>query len=130
MRKSAQGRGFATESTNALLRFAFGALGMRRVGLTHAEGNERSRRVAEKLGFRAEGVQRGASLLPGGRIADKRVYARFDTLGLPPLDVQWGPQQVVHRPPDAHLAAHLRFLEERLLDPAFRNNPMAYTLVP
>jgi ribosomal-protein-serine acetyltransferase len=89
VRKSAQGRGFATESTNALLRYAFGALGMRRVGITHSSGNEASRRVVEKLGFAPEGIQRAANLLPGGRIADRHLYARFDTTGLPPLDVQW-----------------------------------------
>ena len=42
VRKSAQGRGFATESTNALLRYAFGALGRRRVYITHLGGNETS----------------------------------------------------------------------------------------
>ena len=68
VRKSAQGFGFATESTNVLLRYAFGALGMRRVGITHSAGNEKSRRVVEKLGFAPEGVQRGRNLLPGGRI--------------------------------------------------------------
>ena len=90
VRKSAQGRGFATESTNALLHYAFGALGMHRVGITHAAGNEASRRVIEKLGFVPEGVQRAANLLPGGRVADRCCYARLNTIGLPPLDVQWG----------------------------------------
>jgi len=89
VRKSAQGRGLATEAGNALLRYAFGVLGMRRVGLTHSRGNEASRRIAEKLGFSLEGVQRNAALLPGGRIADRFLYARFDTAGLPPLEVTW-----------------------------------------
>ena len=90
VRKSAHGRGIATEAANALLRYAFGALGMRRVGLTHSEGNEGSRRIAEKLSFVHEGIQRGANLLPGGRFADRHCYARFDTAGLPPLEVRWG----------------------------------------
>lgn len=90
VRKSAQGRGFATESTNALLRYAFGALGMRRVGITHSAGNEPSRRVVQKLGFIAEGIQPGANFLPGGRVADRFCYARFNPNGLPPLDVRWG----------------------------------------
>jgi len=89
VRKSAQGRGFATEACNALLRYAFGVLGMRRVGLTHSSGNEASRRISEKLGFALEGTQRQAALLPGGRIADRLLYARFDTEGLPPLEVAW-----------------------------------------
>lgn len=90
VRRSAQGRSIATESTNAMLRYAFGALGMRRVGLTHSEGNEASRRIAEKLGFVHEGVQWAANPLPGGLRADRHCYARFDIDGLPPLDVHWG----------------------------------------
>lgn len=89
VRQSAQGRGLATEAANALVRYAFAVLGMRRVGLTHSSGNEASRHIAEKLGFTLEGVQRSAALLPGGRIADRLLYARFDTEGLPPLDVTW-----------------------------------------
>src|ERR1700761_7482657 len=40
VRKTAQGQGIATEATNAMVRYAFGALGMRRIGLTHSAGNE------------------------------------------------------------------------------------------
>ena len=90
VRKSAQGRGFATESTNALLRYAFGVLGMRRVGITHSVGNEASRRIVEKLGFSPQGIDRAANPLPGGRLADRCFYARLDLVGLLPLDVQWG----------------------------------------
>lgn len=90
VRRSAQGRNIATESTNAMLRYAFGALGMRRVGLTHSDGNEASRRIAEKLGFVNVGVERAANPLPGGLMADRVCYARFSAEGLPPLDVHWG----------------------------------------
>ena len=89
VRKSAQGQGFATEATNALVRYAFGALGMRRIGLTHSAGNGASRRIAERLGFSFEGIQRGANILPGGKYADRYCYARFDVAGLPGLEVQW-----------------------------------------
>jgi RimJ/RimL family protein N-acetyltransferase len=90
VRKSAQGKGFATEAANAMLRYGFGALGMRRIGLTHSEGNEPSRKIANKLGFSLEGVRKGANVLPGGRCADRYCYARFDPAGLPELDVHWG----------------------------------------
>jgi len=90
VRKSAQRKGFATEATNALVRYAFGALGMRRVGITHSSGNEASRRVIEKLGFVPQRVQQLANPLPGGRVADRHCYARTDTEGLPALSVQWG----------------------------------------
>ena len=89
VRKSAQRRGFATETANALVRYAFGALGMRRVGLTHSAGNDASRRIAERLGFSLEGIQRRANTLPGGKDADRYCYARFDVFGLPDLDVLW-----------------------------------------
>jgi RimJ/RimL family protein N-acetyltransferase len=89
VRKSAQGRGFATEAANAMARYAFGALGMRRVGLTYSAGNEASRRIAERLGFCFEGVQKGANVLPEGKYADRYCYARLDLAGLPDLDVHW-----------------------------------------
>ena len=89
VRKSAQGQGFATEAANALVRYAFGALGMLRIGLGHSGGNEASRRIAERLGFSFEGIQRGANILPRGKYADKYCYARFDVAGLPDLEVQW-----------------------------------------
>ncbi|HTK85186.1 MAG TPA: GNAT family N-acetyltransferase [Patescibacteria group bacterium] len=91
VRASAQGAGFATESTNALIRYAFGALDARRVEICHADGNDRSRRVIEKLGFEREAVKRQAGLLPGGRFADHYTYVRLGIEGLPPLDVRWGP---------------------------------------
>jgi RimJ/RimL family protein N-acetyltransferase len=89
VRKSAQCRGIATETANALVRYAFGALGMARVGLTHSGGNEASRKIAERLGFSLEGVQGKASFLPGAGLTDRYCYARFDRKGLPELDVSW-----------------------------------------
>jgi ribosomal-protein-serine acetyltransferase len=89
VRKSAQGQGIATEATNAMVRYAFGALGMRRIGLTHSAGNEASRRIAERLGFSFEGIQRGANVLPGGKHADRYCYARLDVASLPGLQVHW-----------------------------------------
>jgi RimJ/RimL family protein N-acetyltransferase len=89
VRKTAQRRGFATEAANALVRYAFGALEMRRIGLTHSDGNEASRRIAERLGFSFEGIQRGVNVIPGGKYADRYCYARADLAGLPDLQVQW-----------------------------------------
>ncbi|HKR28790.1 MAG TPA: GNAT family protein [Acidobacteriaceae bacterium] len=90
VRKSAQRQRLATEAANAMVRYAFGALGMRRVGLTHSAGNEASRRIAEHLGFSLEGIQRAANPLPEGKFADRYCYARLDAANLPPLDVRWG----------------------------------------
>jgi len=90
VRRSAQGQGIATEAANAMVRYAFSALGMRRVGLTHSEGNEASRRIAEKLGFLHEGVERAGNRLLGSVWADRQCYVRFGAEGLPALDVHWG----------------------------------------
>jgi RimJ/RimL family protein N-acetyltransferase len=89
VRKTAQGQGFATEAANAMVRYAFGVLGMQRIGLTYSAGNQASERIAKKLGFNLEGVQKGANVLPGGRNADRYCYARFDVAGLPELAVDW-----------------------------------------
>jgi len=80
----------ATETANAMVRYAFGALGMQRVGLTQSLGNEPSRRIAERLGFALEGIQRRANLLPGGKTVDRYCYARLDVTGLPELKATWG----------------------------------------
>jgi ribosomal-protein-serine acetyltransferase len=109
VRKSAQGRGIATETANAMVRYAFGALGMQRVGFTHSLGNEPSRRIAERLSFALEGIRRRANLLPGGRAVDRYCYARFDVTGLPELEVTWEGRRVeqtrqVHQPSDGSRA--------------------------
>ncbi len=90
VRRSAHNQGFATEACNALLRYAFGALRMQRVGITHSAGNEQSRRVVEKLGFVPTGIEEGANHLPGGRIADRHCYVRTSLNNLPALEVSWG----------------------------------------
>jgi RimJ/RimL family protein N-acetyltransferase len=91
VRKSAQGQGYAAESTNALVRYAFNALAARRIEITHAAGNIPSQRTIEKLGFIKEGVQVKELLLPDGTYADRLIYARLSDKGLPKLDVKWGP---------------------------------------
>lgn len=48
------GQGLMTEAAEALLRRAFTELGMRRVWCGYYEGNEKSKRVQVKLGFRHE----------------------------------------------------------------------------
>ena len=83
VRKSAQGKGYAQEACAAVIRYAFNTLGARRLAISHAEGNEASRKIIEKLGFIKEGVHRKACMLPDGRVVDYYHYARFDAKGLP-----------------------------------------------
>jgi RimJ/RimL family protein N-acetyltransferase len=90
VRKSAQGKGYATECANALTRYAFGVLGASAVAIDVAEGNEASMAVVNKLGFEKEGVLRKSNKLPGGEIADHHVWSCLSPDNLPPLDVKWG----------------------------------------
>ena len=91
VRQSAQRQGYATETVNALIRYAFNALAARRVEISHEINNGNSRGVIEKLSFTAEGVLKNAMQLPGGKIGDECRYVRLDANNLPPLDVKWGP---------------------------------------
>ena len=61
-----QGRGTMTEAVRAMLDHAFGALGLNRVELHVQPDNEASRYVAQRLGFREEGVQRQAQRFDDG----------------------------------------------------------------
>jgi RimJ/RimL family protein N-acetyltransferase len=83
-RVGAQQRGFVAEAVHALTRFAFDRLKAQRVEIRMDDDNQRSRRVAERAGFRFEGVLRGNSLAPGGELRDTRVYARVRGVEEPP----------------------------------------------
>lgn len=88
--KSQQRKGVASESTNALIRYAFNALAARKIKICHAEGNDASRGVIERLGFEKEGIFKGEAHLPAGTVTDHHWYARFNDKGLPPLNLCWG----------------------------------------
>ncbi|MCM2328823.1 MAG: GNAT family N-acetyltransferase [Lysobacter sp.] len=74
-RKSFQGQGLATEAAAALTGFAFAHLGARRVWCGADEANERSWRVAERLGFGHEGTLTSERCDPDGTRRNMRVYA-------------------------------------------------------
>ena len=57
---SYRGRGYGTDTVRTLCRFAFDRMNLVRVTLTVFPGNDGARRVYERLGFVAEGVQRRA----------------------------------------------------------------------
>lgn len=51
--KNMQGKGLATEATNAVLRYAFDIIGVDKMHICYYEGNEASLRVIKKLDFTA-----------------------------------------------------------------------------
>jgi len=59
----ARGRGYATAALGTLTAWGFEVLGLERIRWRAEVGNHASRRVAEKAGFQAEGIERGT--LPG-----------------------------------------------------------------
>jgi ribosomal-protein-serine acetyltransferase len=61
------GRGLVTRAVTAMLDYAFGPLGLDRVGLPTTVDNTRSRSVAERLGSTQEGVLREAPAFPDER---------------------------------------------------------------
>lgn len=57
-----QKKGIMTRACKAVIDFAFDELGMNRIQLKAAAGNIKSQQVAERLGFKREGVEREGEL--------------------------------------------------------------------
>lgn len=73
----ARGRGLATAATIATTRWAH-QLGIQRVHLEHSVHNQGSKRVAQRAGFQAEGIARGATIHADGW-HDMQVHAHLAT---------------------------------------------------
>lgn len=90
VRTSQAGNGIITESTNALAQYAFRQLKAARVEIKVDETNTASRRIAEKLHFKQEGILINEGLQANSSLLRNTViYARYDDKGLPTLDVSW-----------------------------------------
>lgn len=70
-----QNKGIMTQSVKSLIRYAFDELFVNRIQIKCAVGNERSRKIPQKLGFSFEGIERDGELLAGGHYADIEVYS-------------------------------------------------------
>jgi RimJ/RimL family protein N-acetyltransferase len=73
----ARGRGVGTEALRQLTAWAFG-LGMQRLELLISVTNEASKKVAERCGYRREGVLRSAYFKQGLR-EDTEIWSRLPT---------------------------------------------------
>lgn len=88
VRSDETGKGYATELTNALTRYAFDVLSANRVYICHDTDNGASRRVIEKLGFKKEGETHNSDVR-GDRLSGTCHYARYDTDDLPKINLTW-----------------------------------------
>lgn len=75
LRRSAVGHGYIGEAVRTLARFAFEELAANRVEIRCDARNERSRHVAERLGFTLEGRLRNNELDTTGQPRDSLVFA-------------------------------------------------------
>ena len=68
-------QGYGTEGMNAMIEFAFGKLGLRRINSGVFRGNPSSGKMQEKLGFKNEGLRRkGCVCKADGKIKDEYAY--------------------------------------------------------
>jgi len=77
-RTSMVGHGYVSEAVVALTRFAFETLRAARVEIRTDSDNERSWRIAERLGFVLEGVLQRDDRTAQGELRDTRLYAMVD----------------------------------------------------
>ena len=71
---SLQGRGIISKCCKALIHHSFTALALNRIEIKCAVGNDKSKAVIEKLGFKQEGILRQAEWL-NGKFVDLYLYA-------------------------------------------------------
>lgn len=75
VRSDATGQGYAAAAVRALSQVGFEQLGVRRIDIRCDDENLASARVAEKCGYRLEGVLRNYSVGANGDVRHERVYA-------------------------------------------------------
>jgi ribosomal-protein-serine acetyltransferase len=68
-----EGKGLVTTACQVMIDHAFHELGLNRVVISCASDNQRSRAIAEKLGFTREGILRQSDWLKDGFV-DQVVY--------------------------------------------------------
>jgi RimJ/RimL family protein N-acetyltransferase len=84
------GKDYATEATNAAIRYGFNALSAESVYICHYEGNGPSERVIQKLNFTKTGVREKAhGRCLDGTLLDVHDYVMRDPSVLPELAVYW-----------------------------------------
>ena len=84
------GKGYATEATNAMIRYIFGTLKAKAVHIDYYEGNDNSANVIRKLGFENLRVDAKAKArCSNGELLNIHRHIMKDVSKLPPLEVSW-----------------------------------------
>jgi len=103
------GQGIIYEACREVLRFAFEEMSLEIISLFHYPFNNQSRRIAEKLGFKYEGILRQASTIYNGTIYDDVCYSlRKNEWGMNELSINFSPEK-------KKLINNIKFRNYRLL---------------
>jgi ribosomal-protein-serine acetyltransferase len=70
-----QGKGIISKAVKEIISFTFNELEMNRLQIRCAVGNEKSKRIPQKLNFTFEGIERAGELLSDGTFVDVEVYS-------------------------------------------------------
>ena len=90
LRTSKLNQGYMTEAINAITRYAFKQLAMRRIAITCDVLNERSKKIPERLNYSLEGqLKFNRKTWKTQQLSDTLIYAKYDLSGLPDLIVEW-----------------------------------------
>lgn len=90
LRTSAQRKGYATEMSNALIRYAFGAMNINKFEIHCEVNNIKSQGIPQRLGLTLERVEKKAwPHVTTNTLEDVRIYSCFGVEGLPDLAVTW-----------------------------------------
>lgn len=81
--KSFQKRGIMTQAVTKLCDFAFHKLDLNRIQIKCATGNQRSKSIPKRLGFKFEGIEREGELLTGNRFTDIEIYSKLKKEHIP-----------------------------------------------
>lgn len=82
------GHGYALEAANACIRYGFEVMGATKLHTEHYEGNEKSKRIIEKLGFsHVSTAPKAHKRFYDGKVVDIHKYEMIDPSVLPPLTI-------------------------------------------
>jgi len=89
-----QGQGYVSEVVRAVLAYGFETLDMQRIAIHCDERNERSRRVAERVGLTFEGVLRNEARDAQGGLRNTLVFSMIRDEFLAKSGGRWSPRYI------------------------------------